>query len=34
MAWSKNIPAAKAFMVDYFADYPAALKASEGYNQP
>jgi multiple sugar transport system substrate-binding protein len=34
MSWSQNVPAAKAFIADYFAIYPEAFKASEGYNQP
>jgi multiple sugar transport system substrate-binding protein len=34
MSWSKNVGAAKAFMVDYFNDFGSAVKASEGYNQP
>ena len=34
MNWSKNVDAAKAFMVDFFNDYGSGLKASEGYNQP
>lgn len=34
MNWSKNVPAAKAFLTDYFASYIDAVKASEGYNQP
>ena len=32
--WSKNVPAAKALMAEYFANYLEAFKASEGYNQP
>ena len=32
--WSPNVPAAKAFIGDYFAIFPEAFKASEGYNQP
>jgi multiple sugar transport system substrate-binding protein len=34
MGWSKNVPAAKAFLTDYYASYLDAVKASEGYNQP
>jgi multiple sugar transport system substrate-binding protein len=34
MSWSQNVPAGKAFIADYFAIYPEAFKASEGYNQP
>ncbi len=34
MHWSKNVPAAKAFLTDYYASYLDAVKASEGYNQP
>jgi multiple sugar transport system substrate-binding protein len=34
MSWSKNVPAAKAFLTDYFALYSEAVKVSEGYNQP
>jgi multiple sugar transport system substrate-binding protein len=34
MSWSKNIGAAKAFLVDYFNAFGDAVKASEGYNQP
>jgi multiple sugar transport system substrate-binding protein len=34
MSWSKNAPAAKAFLTDYYAAYLDAVKASEGYNQP
>ena len=32
--WSKNVPAAKAFLVDYYANYLETLKVAEGYNQP
>jgi multiple sugar transport system substrate-binding protein len=32
--FSKNLAAAKAFLADYFAVYPEAVKASEAYNQP
>jgi multiple sugar transport system substrate-binding protein len=34
MSWTQNAAAAKAFFVDYFNDFAAAVKASEGYNQP
>ena len=34
MSWSDSVPAAKAFIRDYFAVYPEAVRASEGYNQP
>jgi multiple sugar transport system substrate-binding protein len=34
MSWSKNVPAAKAMLTDYYAAYLDAVKASEGYNQP
>ncbi len=34
MSWSKNIPAAKQFIVDYFSLYTEGVRASEGYNQP
>jgi len=34
MGWSKNAPAAKAFLTEYYANYLDAVKASEGYNQP
>jgi multiple sugar transport system substrate-binding protein len=34
MSWTQNASAAKAFFVDYFNDFGAAFKASEGYNQP
>lgn len=34
MNWSKNVPAAKAFLAEYFANMVEAVKASEGYNQP
>jgi multiple sugar transport system substrate-binding protein len=34
MSWTKNAPAAKALFVEYFNDFGAAFKASEGYNQP
>lgn len=34
MSWSKNVPAAKQFLIDYFGAYLEAVKASEGYNQP
>jgi multiple sugar transport system substrate-binding protein len=34
MSWSQNVPAAKAFVTDYYGSYLDAVKASEGYNQP
>ncbi len=34
MNWSKSVSAAKAFIADYYAVYPEAVKASTGYNQP
>jgi multiple sugar transport system substrate-binding protein len=34
MSWSKNQAAAKALLTEYYANYPEAVKASEGYNQP
>jgi multiple sugar transport system substrate-binding protein len=34
LSWSQNVPAAKAFLVDYYASFIEAVKASEGYNQP
>jgi multiple sugar transport system substrate-binding protein len=34
MSWTKNLPAAKAFLTEYYATYIDAVKASEGYNQP
>jgi multiple sugar transport system substrate-binding protein len=34
MSWSKNVPAAKAFLTDYYGVYIETVKASEGYNQP
>ena len=34
MNWSKNQAAAKALLTDYYAVYPEAVKASQGYNQP
>jgi multiple sugar transport system substrate-binding protein len=34
MNWSKNQEAAKAFLTEYYANYPETVKASEGYNQP
>ena len=34
MNWSESVPAAKAFIRDYYAVYPEAVKVSEGYNQP
>jgi multiple sugar transport system substrate-binding protein len=32
--WADNVPAAKAFLTDYFTVLPEATKASQGYNQP
>ena len=34
MSWSKNVPAAKALMAEYYNVYLEAVKASQGYNQP
>jgi multiple sugar transport system substrate-binding protein len=34
MSWSKNVPAAKAFLAEYYANYLAGMRAAEGYNQP
>jgi hypothetical protein len=34
MSWSQNAAAAKAFFVEHFNDFGAAVTASEGYNQP
>jgi multiple sugar transport system substrate-binding protein len=34
MSWSKNIPAAKALMADWYAVSQEGVKASQGYNQP
>lgn len=34
MNWTKNAPAAKALLADYYAAYLDAVKASQGYNQP
>jgi multiple sugar transport system substrate-binding protein len=34
MKWSKNQPAAKALITEWFNVYLDAVKASEGYNQP
>jgi multiple sugar transport system substrate-binding protein len=34
MSWSQNVPAAKAFLTEYYANYLAGMKAAEGYNQP
>ena len=34
MTWSKNTPAAKALLADYYAVMPEAIRASQGYNQP
>jgi ABC-type glycerol-3-phosphate transport system substrate-binding protein len=34
MNWSKNVPAAKALLTEYYAAYLDGVKASEGYNQP
>ena len=33
-SWSQNVPAARAFLTDYYANYTEAVKVSEGYNQP
>jgi multiple sugar transport system substrate-binding protein len=32
--WASSVPAAKAFLGDYYAVLPEAIKASTGYNQP
>jgi multiple sugar transport system substrate-binding protein len=32
--WAVSVPAAKAMLVDYYAAYLDAIKASTGYNQP
>jgi multiple sugar transport system substrate-binding protein len=32
--WASNASAAKAFLLDYYAVLPEAIKASSGYNQP
>jgi multiple sugar transport system substrate-binding protein len=32
--WAASVPAAKAFLVDYYGVLPEAIKASTGYNQP
>jgi multiple sugar transport system substrate-binding protein len=32
--WAGSVPAAKAFLLDYYAVLPEAIKASTGYNQP
>lgn len=32
--WAGSVPAAKAFLLDYYAILPEAVKASTGYNQP
>jgi multiple sugar transport system substrate-binding protein len=32
--WADSVPAAKAFLNEYFAVLPDATKASQGYNQP
>jgi len=34
MNWSQSVPAAKAFIRDYFAVFAEAVRASDGYNQP
>jgi multiple sugar transport system substrate-binding protein len=34
MTWSKNQPAAKALVTEYYTVYADAVKASEAYNQP
>ena len=32
--WASSVPAAKAFVTDYFAVVSEGIKASQGYNQP
>jgi multiple sugar transport system substrate-binding protein len=32
--WADSVPAAKAFLTEYFTVLPEATKASQGYNQP
>ena len=32
--WATSVPAAKAFLTDYYQVLPEAVKASTGYNQP
>jgi multiple sugar transport system substrate-binding protein len=32
--WASSVPAAKAFLTDYFAVIQDGIKASQGYNQP
>jgi multiple sugar transport system substrate-binding protein len=32
--WASSVPAAKAFLTDYYAVLPEGIKASQGYNQP
>jgi hypothetical protein len=32
--WAASVPAAKAFLVDYYTALPETIKASQGYNQP
>ena len=32
--WAGSVPAAKAFLLDYYQVLPEAIKASTGYNQP
>src|SRR5712691_6934406 len=32
--WASSVPAAKAFLGDYYQVLPEGVKASEGYNQP
>ena len=32
--WAESVPAAKAFLTDYYTVLPEATKASQGYNQP
>jgi len=32
--WAASVPAAKAFLTDYYAVLPETVKASQGYNQP
>lgn len=33
-SWAGSVPAAKAFLLDYYQVLPDAIKASQGYNQP
>jgi multiple sugar transport system substrate-binding protein len=32
--WSKNVPAAKAMLTEYYNQFTAGVEVSEGYNQP